>query len=52
MYSPLAWVIIGGLISSTFIARIVTPVVYKLIPPTIEAEQPADTAATPASQSA
>ena len=36
MYSPLAWVIIGGLISSTLIARIVTPVMYKLIPPTIE----------------
>ena len=38
MYSPLAWVIIGGLISSTFIARIVTPVIYKLIPPAIEAD--------------
>jgi multidrug efflux pump subunit AcrB len=37
MYSPLAWVIIGGLISSTLIARIVTPVMYKLIPPEIEA---------------
>ena len=37
MYSPLAWVIIGGLISSTLIARIVTPVMYKLIPPSIEA---------------
>jgi len=36
MYSPLAWVIIGGLISSTLIARIVTPVMYKLIPPAIE----------------
>lgn len=36
MYSPLAWVIIGGLISSTFVARIVTPVVYKLIPPVID----------------
>lgn len=36
MYSPLAWVIIGGLVSSTLIARIVTPVMYKLIPPTIE----------------
>ena len=37
MYSPMAWVIIGGLISSTLIARIVTPVMYKLLPPTIEA---------------
>jgi CzcA family heavy metal efflux pump len=36
MYSPLAWVIIGGLISSTLIARIVTPVMYKLIPPEIK----------------
>jgi len=36
MYSPLAWVIIGGLLSSTFVARIVTPAIYKLIPPTIE----------------
>jgi multidrug efflux pump subunit AcrB len=37
MYSPLAWVIIGGLLSSTFIARIVTPAIYKLIPPAIDA---------------
>lgn len=41
MYSPLAWVIIGGLISSTLIARIVTPVMYKLIPPTIHVESEA-----------
>ena len=41
MYSPLAWVIIGGLISSTLIARIVTPVMYKLIPPTIEVKKAA-----------
>jgi multidrug efflux pump subunit AcrB len=38
MYSPLAWVIIGGLISSTLVARVVTPVMYKLIPPAIELE--------------
>ncbi len=31
--SPLALVLIGGLISSTFLSRIVTPVLYKLIPP-------------------
>jgi multidrug efflux pump subunit AcrB len=37
LYSPMAWVIIGGLITSTLLARLVTPVVYKLIPPTIEA---------------
>jgi multidrug efflux pump subunit AcrB len=36
MYSPLAWVIIGGLLSSTLVARIVTPAIYKLIPPAIE----------------
>lgn len=30
LYSPLAWVIIGGLISSTFLSRIVTPVMYLL----------------------
>ena len=36
LYSPLAWVIIGGLISSTVLARLVTPVMYKLLPPEIE----------------
>jgi CzcA family heavy metal efflux pump len=35
LYSPMAWVIIGGLISSTLLARLVTPVMYKLIPPAI-----------------
>src|SRR5512138_3343362 len=35
LYSPMAWVIIGGLISSTLLARLVTPVMYKLIPPTV-----------------
>jgi hypothetical protein len=29
-------VIIGGLISSTLLARLVTPVMYKLLPPAIE----------------
>jgi multidrug efflux pump subunit AcrB len=37
LYSPMAWVIIGGLISSTLLARLVTPVMYKLIPPAIRA---------------
>ncbi len=37
LYSPLAWVIIGGLVSSTFIARLVTPVMYKLLAPPLEA---------------
>lgn len=35
LISPLAVVLIGGLISSTLLSRIVTPVVYKLIPPKI-----------------
>jgi multidrug efflux pump subunit AcrB len=33
LISPLAIVIIGGLISSTLLSRIFTPVVYKLMPP-------------------
>jgi multidrug efflux pump subunit AcrB len=36
LISPLAIVIIGGLISSTLLSRIFTPVIYKLIPPKIE----------------
>ncbi|MEI6950393.1 efflux RND transporter permease subunit [Paraflavisolibacter sp. H34] len=36
LVSPLALVIIGGLISSTLLSRIVTPVVYKLLPPRVE----------------
>jgi len=35
LISPLAIVLIGGLISSTILSRIVTPVVYKLIPPKV-----------------
>jgi hypothetical protein len=35
LYSPMSWVIIGGLITSTLLARLVTPVMYKLIPPSI-----------------
>ena len=35
LYSPMSWVIIGGLITSTLLARLVTPVMYKLIPPAI-----------------
>jgi multidrug efflux pump subunit AcrB len=37
LYAPLAWVIIGGLVSSTLLARIVTPVLYNLWPPAVEA---------------
>jgi multidrug efflux pump subunit AcrB len=36
LISPLAIVLIGGLISSTLLSRVVTPVVYKLIPPRVE----------------
>lgn len=36
LYSPLAVVIIGGLITSTILTRIVTPVMYKLLPPKVE----------------
>jgi multidrug efflux pump subunit AcrB len=36
LISPLAIVLIGGLISSTLLSRIVTPVVYKLIPPRVK----------------
>ena len=35
LYSPMAWVIIGGLISSTLLARFVTPVMYLLLPPPV-----------------
>lgn len=37
LYAPLAWVIIGGLISSTLLARIITPVLYRAWPPEITA---------------
>jgi multidrug efflux pump subunit AcrB len=36
LYSPLALVLIGGLISSTLLTRIVTPVLYKLLAPNVE----------------
>jgi len=35
LYSPLALVIIGGLLSSTILTRVVTPVLYKLLAPRI-----------------
>ncbi|HWW38626.1 efflux RND transporter permease subunit [Pedobacter sp.] len=35
LYSPLALVLIGGLISSTLLSRLVTPVMYKLLPPVV-----------------
>ncbi|MFN8154999.1 MAG: efflux RND transporter permease subunit [Bacteroidia bacterium] len=36
LISPLAIVMIGGLISSTLLSRVVTPVIYKLIPPSVK----------------
>lgn len=39
LIAPLAIVLIGGLISSTLLSRIVTPVLYKLIPPRVEVEE-------------
>jgi len=36
LYSPMAWVIIGGLVTSTVLARLVTPVMYKLFTPDVE----------------
>jgi multidrug efflux pump subunit AcrB len=49
LYAPLAIVMIGGLMSSTLLARIVTPVMYKLLPPVIEqaSEQHRTSIATP-----
>jgi multidrug efflux pump subunit AcrB len=35
LIAPLAIVLIGGLISSTLLSRIVTPVIYKLMPPKV-----------------
>jgi multidrug efflux pump subunit AcrB len=35
LIAPLAIVMIGGLISSTVLSRIITPVIYKLMPPKI-----------------
>ncbi len=36
LYSPLAWVIVGGLITSTLMARLVTPVLYKILVPEVK----------------
>ena len=36
LISPLAIVLIGGLISSTLLSRLVTPVLYYLVPPKVD----------------
>jgi multidrug efflux pump subunit AcrB len=50
LYSPLALVIIGGLISSTILSRLVTPVMYRLLPPALGGTAASDP--TPASLAA
>ncbi|MBD2768143.1 efflux RND transporter permease subunit [Hymenobacter sp. BT664] len=47
LYSPLAWVLIGGLISSLLLTRIVTPVLYKLLPPTLPQPHETEVAEAP-----
>jgi multidrug efflux pump subunit AcrB len=42
LISPLAIVLIGGLISSTLLSRLVTPILYYLIPPQIEKKNSED----------
>jgi multidrug efflux pump subunit AcrB len=49
LYSPLAWVIIGGLVSSTLLSRIITPVMYLLAARGEEARSRAIDGASPAS---
>ncbi|MFT4033461.1 MAG: efflux RND transporter permease subunit, partial [Siphonobacter sp.] len=36
LYSPLALVLIGGILSSTLLSRLVTPIMYLLLPPKVE----------------
>jgi multidrug efflux pump subunit AcrB len=45
LYSPLAWVIIGGLVSSTLISRLVTPVMYRLLAPALAADEESEAVA-------
>lgn len=48
LYSPLAIVIIGGLLSSLFLSRLVTPVLYSILPPPMASDE--ETVAVSASQ--
>ncbi|HEY4344798.1 MAG TPA: efflux RND transporter permease subunit [Parvibaculum sp.] len=45
LYSPLAWVIIGGLLSSTFLSRLITPAMYLLLAPKNLSDDEIETAA-------
>jgi multidrug efflux pump subunit AcrB len=47
LYSPLALVIMGGLISSTLLTRVVTPIAYKLLPPHVDLRLAPDAAGRP-----
>ncbi len=47
LYSPLAVVIIGGLVSSLLLSRLVTPVLYKLLPPGLSTARDAATVHPP-----
>ncbi len=40
LYSPLAIVIVAGLVASTLLGGLITPVMYKLVPPAIEPKLP------------
>lgn len=52
LYAPLAWVLIGGLVSSTLIGRVITPVVYQLVPPDIPVVQTSGPLGAPERQGA
>lgn len=47
LYSPLAWVIIGGLLSSTFLSRLITPTMYLLLAPESLSDEDEQTAMQP-----
>jgi multidrug efflux pump subunit AcrB len=42
LYSPLAITIIGGLVASTLLGGLVTPVMYRLLPPEVEGKRTED----------
>jgi multidrug efflux pump subunit AcrB len=48
LYSPLAVVLVGGLVSSTLLARLVTPAAYKLLAPPVQVD--ASGASAPAAE--